>query len=603
MRLLIRYLKKHGESEVTEQVFVEGNNLDIGRGTNQSILLPDQRVALSHAKITVSNGEIKAVSLSGKYILHNDKMVTRAKINIGDTIDISGHQISVLAGDKECDFIFQVKINSLIQESIKERFQTRLQDLNLRKRRWSWLFFIAVLIFCLLLPLSGLFNPALMESLRQNPLPDDSHWMAGDLMKPHKFIGDDCSACHVDAFTPAGNEQCQTCHSQVKSHSNNEDETSFKHDFNQCTDCHKEHNPEETLSQYSQKMCISCHEDNISHGNDKEKYRSVNDFDNHPNFKISMLSPILVENKVIDWQTNRHSLSDLKVSEESNLNFSHQLHMDPEGLKSVEGKEILECANCHQAEKGGLKMKPITMEKNCQSCHLLAFDAQDPERVVPHGSPKEVVLMMREYYAFRYIYQYLNKDNEQNIKKAGELFSVREARRPGRSESLLKKLEESDNAATLFAIEKLTKQTVRSDALVWAETRANSAAINLFERQACDICHQVTKNVEEEVPWHVKPVALTENWLPLSQFTHGKHESMTCNNCHNAEDSELSSDILIPDIDNCQQCHGGEESTNLIPNTCVDCHGFHEAKDLLFDGSLKNKSKTLVDNLRENNEK
>jgi hypothetical protein len=113
----------------------------------------------------------------------------------------------------------------------------------------------------------------------------------------------------------------------------------------------------------------------------------------------------------------------------------------------------------------------------------------------------------------------------------------------------------------------------------------------------------VTKNVEEEVPWHVKPVALTENWLPLSQFTHGKHESMTCNDCHNAEDSELSSDILIPDIDNCQQCHGGEESTNLIPNTCIDCHGFHEAKDLLFDGSLKNKSKTLMDNLRENNEK
>ena len=119
--------------------------------------------------------------------------------------------------------------------------------------------------------------------------------------------------------------------------------------------------------------------------------------------------------------------------------------------------------------------------------------------------------------------------------------------------------------------------------MVWAESRASNAAFSLFERQACAVCHVVSKNDNAEIPWHVEPVRLTENWLPNAIFNHNKHQTMACTNCHAGDESEHSHDILIPDIGNCQQCHGGEESTNLIPNTCIDCHGFHEAKIETFN--------------------
>jgi hypothetical protein len=33
--------------------------------------------------------------------------------------------------------------------------------------------------------------------------------------------------------------------------------------------------------------------------------------------------------------------------------------------------------------------------------------------------------------------------------------------------------------------------------------------------------------------------------------------------------------VLLPGIDNCQTCHGGEGAANKVPSTCVDCHYFH----------------------------
>ena len=318
------------------------------------------------------------------------------------------------------------------------------------------------------------------------------------------------------------------------------------------------------------------------------EYESATDFEHHhPAFSVSMLKPVIESKKVTQWQAKRHVLNDENIAEQSNLKFPHKLHMDPKGIKSATGDVQLECISCHEPAANGMEMKPITMEKNCQSCHQLTFDPEDPERVVPHGSPADVVLMMREYYAFRFIYQNLNNDIDNAIVEAGDIFTVRKVRRPGRDERLRKEFEQSLTTQTVASIAKLTKQTVRTEALVWAESRANQAAIDIFERQACDVCHVVTKNEADEIPWHVEPVVLTKEWLPKAGFTHDRHQTMICSDCHNASTSELSSDVLIPDIDNCRECHGGLESENLIPNTCIDCHSFHEAKEHFFN--LKNR--------------
>ena len=39
--------------------------------------------------------------------------------------------------------------------------------------------------------------------------------------------------------------------------------------------------------------------------------------------------------------------------------------------------------------------------------------------------------------------------------------------------------------------------------------------------------------------------------------------------------SNKSSDVLIPSIKVCRDCHAGERSTSLLASTCIDCHRFH----------------------------
>ncbi|AOW78260.1 hypothetical protein A3Q34_16265 [Colwellia sp. PAMC 20917] len=583
MKLLIRHLKKQGQGQTTEDVFVEGDTLLIGRGTNQHILLPDQRVALAHAKLTAYNDGCKISASTGKYVLFNGQMVKKCMVSVGDTIEISGHKITLLPGDKGCAFVVEVTLSTVKQEPLQNRYQVNFNDLNLHKRSWSWLLFSLIFILCLALPISGVLSPSWMETLRESSLPSDGQWLAGDLIKPHKFMGDDCSQCHVNAFEPTTNEACLSCHTTIKQHVAEINITADFSPLNQCTSCHKEHNSKEVLSDYSQQICVNCHVNISQDKRNNREYGSATDFEgHHPAFSVSMLKPIIANRKITSWQTERHLLNDNKITEKSNLKFPHKLHMDPKGIKSATGDVQLACNSCHEPETNGMAMKPITMEKNCQSCHQLTFDPEDPQRVVPHGSPADVVMMMREYYAFRFIYQNLNNDLDDSIVKAGDLFTVRKVRRPGRDERLRTEFEQSLNSQTIASIEKLTKQTVRTDALVWAESRANQAAIDIFERQACDVCHVVTKDESNDIPWQVEPVVLTKRWLPKADFTHDSHQTMVCLDCHNASSSELSSDVLIPDIENCRDCHGGVESENLIPNTCIDCHGFHKAKEHLF---------------------
>jgi predicted CXXCH cytochrome family protein len=632
MKLLIRYIKKQGQNNIVEQTIVERNKLKIGRGTDQNILLPDRRVALGHAKFAVSSDDIKVSTASGKYVLFNNQMVKKCSLTVGQHVDIVGHIITLFAGEQGCDFVIEVKLNNEQQVSLKDRYQTRLQELNIGKRRWSWLFFLTVIICCLIVPIAGVLNPPIMETLRDSPLPDDGQWMAGKLMKSHQFMGDNCSECHVDAFVQVNNQQCQSCHNETKHHVDVKGIAVSFEAFAECTDCHKEHNDERTLEQYSQQVCVTCHQDSEQTGLKDKNRGMVTDFEKqHPSFNATMLVPNKLANRVVNtkdnellvsntneltghqsallqpsfndsfnknWLSQKVLLADDSAKEQSNLNFPHKLHMDPEGINSATDKVILACASCHEPEKGGLQMKPITMEKHCQSCHTLTFDADDPERVVPHGSPTDVVMMMREYYAFRYIYQQLNIDDKNVIQTAGDLFSVRQARRPGRDKKLRKSFEDSMDSQTIASIEKLTKNTVRTDALLWAESRASNAAFDMFERQACAVCHVVTKTEDDsetaDIPWQVEPVVLTKTWLPASRFSHDEHQATQCVDCHQAQSSEHSSDILIPDVDNCRQCHGGEQSDNLIPNTCIDCHDFHQAKLQHFTYAEKISAKSHV---------
>ena len=95
-------------------------------------------------------------------------------------------------------------------------------------------------------------------------------------------------------------------------------------------------------------------------------------------------------------------------------------------------------------------------------------------------------------------------------------------------------------------------------------------------RSVCGICHEMSETVTADaISWDVKPVLVTDRWLPKGLFHHGSHDNMQCSACHKAETSTQATDVLLPQIGLCQQCHGGEEATDRVPSGCISCHGFH----------------------------
>jgi hypothetical protein len=71
-------------------------------------------------------------------------------------------------------------------------------------------------------------------------------------------------------------------------------------------------------------------------------------------------------------------------------------------------------------------------------------------------------------------------------------------------------------------------------------------------------------------------VQLTADWMPRARFDHAAHVSETCVSCHGkAPESKHATDILIPGIARCRECHGGAGSSAKVASDCLMCHTFH----------------------------
>ncbi len=49
---------------------------------------------------------------------------------------------------------------------------------------------------------------------------------------------------------------------------------------------------------------------------------------------------------------------------------------------------------------------------------------------------------------------------------------------------------------------------------------------------------------------------------------------MKCADCHDAEQSKQSGDVLMPTIDECKKCHNATEGK--ARSDCLECHGYHD---------------------------
>jgi hypothetical protein len=127
--------------------------------------------------------------------------------------------------------------------------------------------------------------------------------------------------------------------------------------------------------------------------------------------------------------------------------------------------------------------------------------------------------------------------------------------------------------------------------------RAEAAVAAVFTGRAlggkgiCSDCHRVSDTGSANITrrFAIAPVTLNNHYLPQGRFPHGQHRSFNaktgdaaCLSCHQgALSSRAASDVLVPGVANCRQCHGAPAnslfaSAPRAADSCDTCHAYHD---------------------------
>ena len=571
MDVEVNYLihkQRGGIAKRTEQR--SGATIRLGRGTQNEVYLPDPRVPLEAATIEPRQGGYFIEAAGTAELRVKDAPTRSALLAVGDKFAIGPYDLELVAAEAEGH---DIGVNVVLARPLGDdlaRLQansrTSLAATRLSKRAMAWLFFLAIFAGFLGVPVASYFMPAGAPGNHGRIW--DTAWVSGEISSPHKFIGEKCDTCHQQAFVMVQDNTCTSCHTSLHNHADPKLFQLAALTETRCATCHKEHEGPQPVTLNRQEFCADCHAD-FGNKAPASKLLPVGDFAKaHPQFQASVvtdpagpavqraalpeLPPADVMQQIkaaasIDakrdlWQEAVAAGGVPMPQENSGLKFPHDKHLTAGGVRSPTGKVEMQCTTCHVTEAGGELIRPISMERDCASCHRLHFDPAVPNRTVPHGKPDEVQDMLRDFYAGVAL-------------KGGYADPTAPAivrRRPGTE------LQEAE----------------RQEALAWAEGRAQSAIDAVMGKSICGSCHTVTQD-EASRAWTVAPVRVAQRWLPKGGFHHASHDTVACQSCHLAEISNTSADVLLPGIGTCQTCHGSEASVDKVPSPCVTCHIYH----------------------------
>ncbi len=557
--------------EQREMRRVAGPAISIGRGAQCQVHLPDPRVALHHALITVSESGATIEAEPGR-IQVNGRPVDGTRLAVGDRIEVGPYLVEVELPPAGVTLAMSVTLVSPLAASAGEHHRYLLRPPRLSKRRLSYIGFFGTLLLCLLVPVSldllGYSASIIVKSMSDNTknmvhtVADKflQSWNPGPVAQGHQPFGADCRACHQFSFVQIRDQACLSCHKKIKEHVPAAELSGAQgHAFRdiQCTHCHRDHTGMQ-MTTSGQEICADCHRDVKSVAADAKSGKTTDFRTDHPEFRLSILDarkPDAIQ------RVRQGKPTSPDMVEHSNLKFNHKLHLDPGGVRDPEGKRdirgtrdaegqrtVLKCSDCHKPNEDGRLMAPVSMELHCQRCHSLAFEPKVTDRQVVHGDEPKIATMLREFYA-----RLVLGDVPPGVNPPADLPRMR----PG-------------------AV--LTYQD-RQRALQIADQKANQVLRELFvTRKVCSTCHEVS-SMEDGVGWKVARVRITEAWMPGAIFSHAKHVTEKCTVCHNVSESKDSKDIAMPDITKCRECHvGAAPVAGKVTSDCATCHKFHDGR-------------------------
>ncbi len=538
---------------------LSGEPITIGSRQDQTLQLLGAQVQGQHAELQVANGQISVKAVDARRVVVNGEEVKSARLAEGDTLHIGGHQLTCISSPAGFDGGLQLERDTAVDSaSFENAYQTSIKDTWLSKRTVAWTLSALVLVFGFAIPLFLVVDGDESTPDLDAALLTDAIWTSGPLHAVHnQSIGDDCGACHTELFERVQDEACLACHTNVADHVVAGHVSLEVKPIERCATCHKEHNEPTLLVITADSLCSDCHAEPELLAGDNPHMLAATGFDQqtHPSFEVALpigLAQPGPQGLDFEWQLTEVKLAG--ATEASNLKFPHDLHLDPESVR-VRGGGGLGCGDCHTLALDQEHFVPISMEAHCQDCHELTFDAASPERQLPHGQPSEAVATMEAHFIRLYA-------NPQKVAPP----TRERRRRPSRSSSA---------AVT---------DSCSGSILQCAKQRTETEVASQFTRSGCVTCHVVEDSGSRDIStrFQVYPVRLPADFMPTAKFDHKAHLTQkgvsgdeACLTCHEAEQSSVSTDVLVPDIDNCTSCHTDHRVADSVPLDCVDCHAFH----------------------------
>lgn len=581
-----------GGDPIVRERQVPGPEATIGRAPDNDIVLADLAVDPQHARLrSTAPGRVSVESLSGVPFVLGGKSMQRADVNVasGPVLEFGAYRLALSAGD-ENDVVVTVTREEDERHESPSVFSLRARMFG--RRRLAWIFGVGIVLLCLLVPL---FLSGVLSQAKIHP---DQQWSSGPLSRAHAFLEDDCRSCHQKAFVAVRDNACLDCHQasedpgQVqKALARSQDlgspfaprlapehaaherlvkatplpanpfkaskvlvQRAFGRPTERCANCHVEHTrparptPEEAQLPLPEKPtlvvvqdCEGCHSQLKMRLKDTQLIDTPN-WGRHPAFR-----PLVTQAAGAQPKLARVALTSAP-QERSGLTFPHRLHLDPRGgvarlaISLGQGAGYgapLECQSCHRADGAGFK--PIEMERDCGSCHSLAFTrAGGIVRDLPHGDVPKVIAALNAFYG------------------GARGFETQRAR-PG---------------------------MIRPTPL---PQTGSVLRVAFSPGGACYDCHTISWTPSADgAPVQVADVHLTQRWMPRGAFDHsvaehgaigktGKAGSFKCVDCHKAETSDRASDVLLPDLGKCATCHGRTTTQIAAADdaNCETCHSFH----------------------------
>ncbi|NNM75490.1 hypothetical protein HJG53_01020 [Sphingomonas sp. ID1715] len=633
MSFIIRQVSRTADGrEIVRPTTVQGLEISVGRLTDNDVHLADLAVEPKHAVISEpSPGRIVVESVSGLGFGFDGRTVMRAELepaNSGAELRFGSHRLTLGQEDGAITITVE-RVEALSDASEAKDQQTvfTLRGLLPGKRISAYAFIALVLAAFLAWPVYT-YATSRGEKIRPNGFHADKTWETGKLSKAHAELENDCQACHTDAFVAVRDNACVACHTdnhqqkaaglqrasltgpgrpgpaaydhapldQMLAARGEADfggrvKSFFKRTFNvpegRCVDCHTEHEGAGAMPATQQQFCADCHDGlkgRLQSAGFKSGVGDASDFGlKHPQFRPMILAgydeahPVPFDrrdarsggNPLLGWKMQRAVL-DKPLQMENGLKFTHGQHLSStNGVAQMWRRvspgqgEGMDCQDCHKTDPSGTRYQPVRMETACQACHSLGLQTVGGTvRQLPHGQPAQVIADIRAFYS-----------SGGSFRPTGLPIARYTRSRPGEVNAERRSMDLARNAALLPG---------RGDALI----RATFAPGGV-----CGECHKVSFTGGDGV--RIAPVAQPVRYLQKGWFDHRAHDNLDvrgqngnrrygCRDCHAAEKSNNSSDLLLPSVANCQSCHTGEKgATNArlvrsgTPSGCAMCHDYH----------------------------